>query len=327
MSDEMAVETEDWTTSPTVGAIYGALAKAQAEIKNAAKTSDNPFFKSKYADLAEVKDACWDHLTGNGICVIQAPMSRGKRAGVRTTLGHGSGEWISCVALATPKDEGPQSYGSVVTYLRRYSLAGFAGVATEDDDGNTATHGKPAIKGGAAPANKVKAAPDALMANASQVQQIHILKEKIGGWTGKADHDKHPYRAGLMAYKNAEGKPCTSSKELTFEQASNFLRRMQATFDAQVANLTKMNGEGHLEAATREPGSDDDDPANDNGEPADPGQLADVRAAAVDKWGKRTKDLAPQWLQKEFGVSEAAALSKVQAARALQMLLAGETLG
>lgn len=126
--------TTEWEQSAEVAEIFAALAKAQAEIKNAKKSSDNPFFKSKYADLAEVSDACRGPLTKNGIAVIQGPVSRDKRCGVRTMLAHSSGQWLACTALATPKDDGPQSYGSVVTYLRRYSLAGMAGVATEDDD-------------------------------------------------------------------------------------------------------------------------------------------------------------------------------------------------
>ncbi len=321
-----AVEVEtDWEQSDTIGAIAGALAKAQADIKNAAKTSDNPFFKSKYADLAEVKDACWQALTGNGIAIIQAPLTIGKRAGVRTMLAHSSGEWMACTALATPKDEGPQSYGSVVTYLRRYSLAGFAGVATEDDDGNSAsnTNGKPAVAGGAAKANTVKADTSSKGITPGQVQQIHIMKEKIGGWTGKADHDKHPYRAALMAYKDRFGKPVTTSTDLTFEQAANLLARMQGMIDRQAETLAKQEAAAPiLSVVEREPGSDDDDP----GEACDPGMLADVRAAAVTRWGKKVKDLAPQWLSKEFGVYEAASLSKVQATRALQLLLSGETL-
>lgn len=307
----------EWEQSSTVGAIFGALAKAQAKIKNAAKTSDNPFFKSKYADLAEVKDACWDHLTEHGICVVQAPLTRGRKAGVRTQLGHSSGEWLACTALATPKDEGPQAYGSVVTYLRRYSLAGFAGVATEDDDGNKATHGekKPPVAGGAAKANTVTASGP--KASASQIQQIHIMKEKIGGWTGKADHDKHPYRAALLAYKDANGKPVTTSKDLTFEQAKNLLVRMQGMIDRQTDTAKKMNGEGHLQAATREPGEDDDD-----GEAPDPGLLEDVRSAALDLWGKHVEDKGPPWLLEHFGVKSTSALSKLQAQKALQMLLA-----
>jgi hypothetical protein len=317
----------DWQQSNSVGAIFAALAKAQAVIKNAVKSADNPFFKSKYADLAAVRDVCNGPLTENGICVVQAPLSRGRRAGVRTVLGHSSGEWLACVAFATPKNEGPQEYGSVISYLRRYSLAGFAGVATEDDDGNNATHGndngKPQAAGGAQRANKVQATPASQMANAEQVKLIHVLKEKIGGWVGKADHDKHPYRAALMAYKDANGKPVTTSMHLTFEQAKNLLTRMQGMIDRQAETLAKMDASDNLRVVVgeREPGSDDDD-----GEAADAGLLEDVRQAAVDRWGKKVKDLAPQWLQKEFGVDSSAALTKNQASRALQLLLAGETL-
>jgi len=313
-------------TSQELNELAKALSAAQSEIMAASKDRENPYFKSSYATLASVWDACRGPLTKNGLSVTQLPVNQNGSVGVVTTLLHGSGQWMRSVLFAKPEKDTPQALGSCLTYVRRYALSAVVGVAPEDDDGNEASgNGKPAIKGNAQPANKVKADNNALMANATQIQQIHILKEKIGGWTGKADHDKHPYRAALLAYKDAVGKPCTSSKELTFEQASNLLKRMQGTFDAQVANLAKneaaapiaggMNGE-------REPGSDDDD----TGEVADAGLLQNVREAATSVWGKKVKDLAPQWLQREFGVDSAAALSKVQAERALQMLLRGDTL-
>lgn len=160
MSD--ANVTTEWEQSTSVNEIFAALAKAQAEIKNAKKSSDNPFFKSKYADLAEITETCRGPLTANAICVVQGTVSRDSKVGVRTMLGHSSGQWMACTALATPKDNGPQSYGSVVTYLRRYSLASMTGVATEDDDGERAEgRDKSAKPPGAnwgprsAPANKV----------------------------------------------------------------------------------------------------------------------------------------------------------------------------
>lgn len=324
-------------TSAELGELAKALSTAQAEIENASKDGLNPFFKapgkpngSAYATLASVWEACRGPLTKNGLSVSQLPVSRDGSVGVVTTLLHSSGQWMRSALFAKPEKDTPQAIGSAITYVRRYALAAVVGVAPEDDDGNEASGNggsKPAIKGGAQKANTVKAAPDALMANASQIQQIHILKEKIGGWTGKADHDKHPYRAALLAYKDHEGKPVTTSKALTFEQAGNLIRRMQATFDQQVENLRRNEEANPISGAMndnaeREPGADDDDP----GEACDPAQLADVRQAAVDRWGKKVKDLAPQWLLKEFGVAEAASLSKVQAARALQMLLSGDTL-
>lgn len=153
------------------------------------------------------------------------------------------------------------------------------------------------------------------MIDKAQIQQIHILKEKIGGWTGDASHPKHPYKAALLAYKDADGKPCESSTKLTFDQAKNLLVRMQGMLDRQAETHAKM------EETIREPGSDDE---TDDGEAPDPGLLEDVRSAAIDLWGKKTEEEGPRWLQEHFGVSKTGALTKLQATKALQMLLANQ---
>lgn len=156
--DTTNVATE-WEQSGDVGALFEALSKAQGEIEGAAKGKENPHFRSKYADLASVWDACRAPLSKNGLCVIQQPFTRGALAGIRTQLGHASGQWIACVATTTPKDNGPQAYGSCLTYLRRYGLSAFVGVAPEDDDGEGAEGRRPGQKPpganwGKAPANK-----------------------------------------------------------------------------------------------------------------------------------------------------------------------------
>lgn len=126
--------------SETVGAIAAALVKAQTVMKAAIKDSKNPFFKSNYADLASVWEACRVPLTSNGIAVSQRVFHSPGGIGVSTTLLHVSGEWISD-ALVLPMGEKttPQSAGSAITYARRYGLAAIVGVSTEDDDGNLAT--------------------------------------------------------------------------------------------------------------------------------------------------------------------------------------------
>lgn len=132
--------------SEQINEIAAALAKAQGQIKNAKKDSANPFFKSTYADLAAVAEACRPQLAANGIAVVQAPSaSEDGRVSVETMLLHASGQWMSETVSVKPKDDGAQALGSVITYLRRYSLAAFAGVAPEDDDGNAAVgHGNTA---------------------------------------------------------------------------------------------------------------------------------------------------------------------------------------
>ena len=125
-------------TSEKIDALAGALAKAQAEMGGAVKDAANPFFKSKYADLASVRDACLPALTKHELCVIQGPSAAGSTVAVETMLAHSSGQWIRETLTATAKDESPQAIGSTITYLRRYGLQSIAGVAPEDDDGEAA---------------------------------------------------------------------------------------------------------------------------------------------------------------------------------------------
>lgn len=120
--------------------LAAALAKAQGEMGGAVKDSANPFFKSKYADLSSVMDACRGPLAKHGLSVVQSPSSDGARVSVETLLLHTSGQWIRGVASASAKDDQPQSIGSAITYLRRYALQSFAGVAPEDDDAEAATN-------------------------------------------------------------------------------------------------------------------------------------------------------------------------------------------
>lgn len=117
-----------------------AMAKAQAEIKAALKDSKNPHFKSSYADLTSVWDACRNALTKNGLSVIQIPNFEGEEVWLETRLLHASGESISGRYPLRPQQQTPQGYGSALTYARRYSLAAMVGVvADEDDDGNAAS--------------------------------------------------------------------------------------------------------------------------------------------------------------------------------------------
>ena len=126
--------------SQSIAALAAALAKAQGQMRGAKKDSDNPFFKSKYADLGEVWNACRDALAGNGISIIQTPDGdTPETMSLVTTLAHASGEWISGKYPIKPIKLDPQGIGSAITYARRYALAAMVGVASEDDDGESAS--------------------------------------------------------------------------------------------------------------------------------------------------------------------------------------------
>jgi hypothetical protein len=126
--------------SESILKISPAIVAAQAELRAAPKDSANPFFKSHYADLASCMEALRAVLHKAKLAILQFPsvIEEGRIVSVETTLIHESGEWFSCSLSCQPKDAGPQSIGSAITYLRRYGLALTGLVTDEDDDGNTA---------------------------------------------------------------------------------------------------------------------------------------------------------------------------------------------
>ena len=131
-------------TSETIGALAHALSKAQAEIDGAAKDSTNPYFSSKYADLASVWAACRGPLAAHGLAVVQTVTSREGRDLLVTTLVHSSGEWMRGEIPLLLSKADMQGLGSAITYARRYGLAAIVGVSPEDDDGNAAVASAPA---------------------------------------------------------------------------------------------------------------------------------------------------------------------------------------
>ena len=129
--------------SPTIDLISTALAQFQSEVTSAKKSSANPFFKSSYADLAEIWDTIRKPLAANHLAVVQSPEFIEGRVQITTLITHKSGQWIKGAFSLTPVKNDPQALGSAVTYGRRYSLAAFLGVAQDDDDGNAASGKQP----------------------------------------------------------------------------------------------------------------------------------------------------------------------------------------
>jgi hypothetical protein len=124
-------------TMTTFSQIAAALVKAQKEFGPALKSSTNPHFRSRYADLAACVEAVVDALNNNGIALTQRLSPCNDGVIVETVFVHESGEIINCGQLHVPASkQDPQGYGSALTYARRYSLMAACGIAPEDDDGN-----------------------------------------------------------------------------------------------------------------------------------------------------------------------------------------------
>ena len=117
--------------------IASAFVKAQRAFGPALKTSTNPHFRSKYADLSNCIEAVIDALNANGIGLMQRTYESKDGVMVETIFVHESGEVMECGLLHVPASkQDPQGYGSALTYARRYSLLAATGLAPEDDDGN-----------------------------------------------------------------------------------------------------------------------------------------------------------------------------------------------
>lgn len=128
--------------SESINELAAALAVAQSQIKPAAKDTDNPFFKSKYADLAAIWEVIREPLSKNGLSVSQFVENEGEFVLVTTMLLHKSGQWLSSTMSLKPMKADPQAAGSAATYGRRYGLSAIVGVVADiDDDGNAATFG------------------------------------------------------------------------------------------------------------------------------------------------------------------------------------------
>ena len=188
--------------SENINELATALAKAQGSMTHAKKDSDNPFFKSSYADLASVWEACRKQLSDNGLSIVQLPEEATTGLVLRTMLLHSSGQYITSHYSIPVSKNDAQAYGSALTYARRYALAAIVGVYQDDDDANGAT-GKPEAPK-AVQQNKPQPAPEPQkeqeLITAPQIQKLQIVAKEQGlttedmkailAWKYKVDSSK-----------------------------------------------------------------------------------------------------------------------------------------
>ena len=130
--------------SESIGKLVTALAIAKAAFNPVLKLSENPGFKrggkiSKYADLATAIAATEDALLANGLVVSQFPVNDGERVGALTLLTHSSGEYMGEAFTLPLGQQTAQTGVAAVTYARRTGYLAALGIASEDDDGQTAS--------------------------------------------------------------------------------------------------------------------------------------------------------------------------------------------
>lgn len=217
--------------SENISEIAGALAKAQGEIRAAVKDSTNPHFKSRYADLASVWEACRAPLSKHGIAVVQGPSNEDSGAtSVTTLLLHSSGQWIEGKLSVAPLKNDAQGIGSVITYLRRYALAAMTGVAPDDDDGEAAV-GRP-------PARRQDDPPQPRVEGPRVVAPIHANGQngegKHASWVRKAESeiDAAPTRTALEDWQKKNQATMNKLAEVDSAARDKLASRMSTKWSA-----------------------------------------------------------------------------------------------
>ena len=159
--------------------LYTAFIAAQREIKTALKDSKNPHYKSTYADLESVWDACRDALHNHNLGIMQ--LTDLDPSGVPvliTRIVHESGQHVEGRYPLLCKDpSNPQATLAALTYARRGSLAAACGVVQSDDDGNTAAGHTPSPSvAKPAPAPVAAKAPTNAMADLFAAHKLEYPK-------------------------------------------------------------------------------------------------------------------------------------------------------
>jgi hypothetical protein len=186
------------TFTPVGKNIAAAFVKAQRQFGPALKTSTNPHFRSKYADLSNCIEAVIDALNSNGIGLMQRTYECKDGVMVETIFVHESGEVMECGLLHVPASkQDPQGYGSALTYARRYSLLAATGLAPEDDDGNSASR-RTEIK---STVNENQIAD--LLAAMDEVTTIKELQQAYKD-AYKATNGEQAWQAKVIAKKDAK---------------------------------------------------------------------------------------------------------------------------
>ena len=190
--------------------IAAAFVKAQRAFGPALKTSTNPHFRSKYADLSNCIEAVIEALNANGIGLMQRTYESKDGVMVETVFIHESGEVMECGMLHVPAGkQDPQGYGSALTYARRYSLLAATGLAPEDDDGNQAS--RKTVITSTVNENQILD----LMAAMDEASTIKELQETYKA-AYKATNGEQAWQAKVIAKKDAKKTQweTTYSKEL-----------------------------------------------------------------------------------------------------------------
>lgn len=202
--------------------VFCAIAAAQLEFGAVTKSSTNPAFRSKYADLSDVASVVIPTLARHGVCVLHY-LTGDDLGTMRTEFVHGETESrIHCdVPLIVSKND-MQGMKSATTYAKRIGLESLSGVAPDDDDGNAAAKAPPQHLEPQRRSGPPQEAFDAAAGSLSQAETVDALKAIWSGLpkTVQAHPEvlaaKDRRKADLDACDDAEREPVLADDEIPY---------------------------------------------------------------------------------------------------------------
>lgn len=188
--------------SNTLNELSTALSKAQGEFEIAGLNKSNPYFKSKYADLASVVSAARPSLTKYGLSVVQNIVAHDDGTSVlHTILLHSSGQYIESRMRILPAKSDIQSISSYTTYIKRMAYASLVGVVTgdeSDDDGEAAVATERAVYAKGVALNNDYKPQDAPFQTVSK-DQLDELEYELEGYPNIAELMLNGYKIQSIA--------------------------------------------------------------------------------------------------------------------------------
>ena len=199
------------TEQPSFAADLVSLLGELEDVKRAQRANMGTYSYS-YADLGDVESYVRPILARHRFGHTQQVYGEPGRVSVATELVHVSGETKVSPALAMRAPDNPQQVGSIITYLRRYSLLAALGLATEDDDGRAG------VDASRAPATRPHDPSDETMPTQDQITRLQQLKAELH----LTDRD-----VWLAKLSDVLGRTIRTTVDITREEATRVIGLME----------------------------------------------------------------------------------------------------
>lgn len=209
------------------------LLKIQKSIGAVTKTSTNPYFKSKYADLNEVYELAKPVLNDEGILILHRAGKDEWGAFMTTELIYDT-ETVASKVYLSGREEDMQKMGAANTYAKRQGLKALLALEEQDDDGESAVGRGP----GKTPSTKEGTPPQRIQSRVEEKKQ-----EVVGSPKGEISSNKD--REALNALIRQTGKVLADMKKQPLEETAKLVKSYGVTkteelTDKQAAEVSEI---------------------------------------------------------------------------------------